>query len=78
MTETEEILFSEFDAGWGRAMQVKLITYANGTQDLHRQTGENFTEDVEKARKQLEERSLLVGPISFIGPTGAYMQVNHA
>lgn len=75
---TEEIIVDEFDEGWRRNMPVKLLTYPDGKQDLHRQTGSQFKDHVEKAKKILAERGLAVGEIGFMGPTGAYMTVTPA
>ncbi|MDB5885832.1 MAG: hypothetical protein JWR74_2003 [Polaromonas sp.] len=75
MNTTKEILLSEHDGGWGNELPVTLLTYEDGTQDLHRQTGEDFTAAIEKARALLWVRGLAVGPIEMIGPTGARMPV---
>ncbi|MCC5612151.1 hypothetical protein LC612_36845 [Nostoc sp. CHAB 5834] len=56
-------------------MPVKLLTYPDGTQDLHRQTGSQFNEHVEKAKRILAIRGLAVGKVGLTGPTGAYMKV---
>ena len=75
LTATNEVLFSAHDSGWGRALPVTLITYADGTQDLHRQTGADFPAAIKKARAQLWERGLAVGPAETFGATGAYLPV---
>lgn len=72
---THRVLFSAYDAGWSREMPVKLITYPNGSQDLHRQTGSDFVGAVDRAKAMLLKQGFQVGEISFIGPTGAYMAV---
>ncbi len=72
---TEEVLFEAHDEGWNRPLPVKLLTYKDGSQDLHRQTGANFDEAVERARALLAERGLHAAEPSFIGPSGAYMKV---
>lgn len=71
-----EVIFKGPDAGWnGREMPVTLITYEDGSQDLHRQTGSQFDEHVAEAAQLLAARGLAVGKVEFIGPTGAYMRV---
>ena len=73
--DTEEVVFVGYDEGWSRNLPVTLITYAEGTQDLHRQTGNQFDEHIAEARKILAARGLSVSPIEDIGGTGAYMRV---
>lgn len=74
---TEEVLFAEYDEGWGRPLPVKLFTYADGKQDVHRQTGTNFHEAIARAKALLAERGFQVNEKpSFIGITGAYMTVS--
>jgi hypothetical protein len=75
--ETEEVILNEFDKSWGRPMPVKLITYDDSTMDIHRQTGSQFDEHIEKAKDILKSRGLeIVNENSyFIGPTGCYMSV---
>lgn len=70
-----EVLFKAHDSGWGRELPVSVFTYSNGSRDLHRQTGTDFEAHVARARQMLRERGLQVGEVSFIGPTGAYMEI---
>lgn len=70
-----EVLFTAHDSGWGRETPVSVYTYADGSRDLHRQTGTDFEAHVERARAILRERGLQVADVSFIGPTGAYMSI---
>ncbi len=73
---TEEVLFEAHDEGWNRPLPVTLITYKDGSQDLHRQTGFNFEEAVERARALLAARGLEVAAEpSFLAPSGAYLSV---
>lgn len=78
MELSKEIILNEIDTGWNRPMPVTLITYADGAQDLHRQTGSDFNTAIAKATTILRERGLAVGPVENIGPTGAYMTVTPA
>jgi hypothetical protein len=75
----EEILFKIWSDGWDKEMPVKLITYSNGTRDLHCQTGDHIDKAIEKAKEALKERGLKIvgdaGDWEFIGPSGAYYRV---
>lgn len=71
-----EVLFEAFDTGWGRPMPVKVLTYSDGSQDLHRQTGTEFVEAIERAKVILAQRGLQVAEPSYVGPTGIYMSIS--
>lgn len=72
----KEVLFEAYDEGWDRNLPVTLHTYEDGTQDLHRQTGTNFVEAIDRARELLAARGLqAAAEPSFYGPTGAYIEV---
>ena len=49
--EREETLVNEHDEGWNRPMPVRLITYESGKMDIHRQSGSQFNEHIDKKRR---------------------------
>ena len=57
---------------------VKLIRYADGSMDLHSQTGEGHTDSIEKAVTILRSRGLEVGHSEFMGGSGMYYPVRKA
>lgn len=73
----EEVILNNIDSGWKSKLPVKLITYPDGSIDIHRQTGPDFDKDMELASKILEKRGLRIDKSKgmFIGPTGAYQDV---
>lgn len=73
--EMTEVIF-EFEP-WepGRKFPVTLITYLEGHQDLHAQTGRGHLEAIEAARKILWKRKLAISPLEAVGPSGAYYSV---
>lgn len=75
----QELLFTEYDAGWRRELPVTLLTYPDGSQDLHRQTGADFKAALARAVEMLAERGLSVDIDSgMIAATGVYMTVKPA
>lgn len=76
LTDTHiEHLFDAQDAGWKKPLPTRLLHYSNGTMDLHLQTGPSFDARVAQAAALLRERNLTVGPVEFIGSSGAYLPV---
>lgn len=73
----EEVLFTMFDTGWEEDLPVTLITYSDGSMDLHSQTGPDFRARMEKAVEILKSRGLTLKTDSpeFIGGSGAYVPV---
>lgn len=73
----EEELFREFDPGWDDELPVLLITYPDGRQDLHRQTGEAWDQAILRAEEVLKARGLglRTKEPETIGPSGGYIQV---
>ena len=71
----EEVLFEIWSEGWEKNMPVKLITYNDGSQDLHLQTGDHWTTAIEKAREILAERKLQIvnEDGDFIAMSGVYL-----
>jgi hypothetical protein len=57
--------------------QVKLLTYSDGSMDIHRQTGENYQKDMAEAEKILLARDLMIDPTDegMIGSSGLYRRV---
>jgi len=76
-TRNEEILLEMFDSGWGRPMPVRLITYKDGTMDIHSQTGPDFEARINAAEKLLILRGLVLETNDewMYGSTGAYRGV---
>jgi hypothetical protein len=73
-----EMLFSDMDSGWGKPMPVTLITYDDGRQDLHRQTGPEYHQAIDKAMSLLKERGLRLAASdndAFAWPSGMYLTV---
>lgn len=73
-----EAIFEGPDEGWeGKIFQVKLLTYQDGTMDLHRQTGTQYSEHIKEAEKVLATRGLMLDPSDppAYGCTGAYQRV---
>jgi len=71
----EEVLFETDELWEGRTLPVTLIKYTSGSMDLHCQTGRKHKEIIEKAKRILENRGLVVGAVEMIGGTGAYYPV---
>jgi hypothetical protein len=75
----EEVIFEGHDTGWdGRELPVTLIFYkTTKTMDLHRQTGTQFQEHWEEAKKVLAQRGLKVdeNDQAMVGCTGLYQKV---
>lgn len=71
----EKTLFEEFDSGWDKYLPVTLITYGDGTMDLHTQTGPDFEKRITRAKSVLGELGLTVGKTETLGPSGAYLPV---
>lgn len=74
---TEEIIYKAYDNSWRRDMPIKLITYKNGSMDIHRQTGSEFEAHMKEAEKILNKRGLEIKKHEpgLIGPTGWYQSV---
>lgn len=75
METKEEVIFEGFDEGWQRVLPVRLLTYGDGSMDIHRQTGSQFEEHIKQAEKILFQRGLVIDPKEkhwTIGSTGAY------
>jgi hypothetical protein len=71
----EEVLLSRYDTAVDRPVSVKLITYPDGTMDLFRQPGNEFTAHIAEASALLTARGLLVGEVEVTVCTGAYLPV---
>ena len=54
---------------------VTLITYGDGSMDLHMQTGTEHRRAISEAKVLLYERGFLVGELEMVGPSGAYYSV---
>lgn len=74
-SSADAVLFSDMDRGWGRPMPVRLITYVDGTMDVHRQTGPDFDAALTKARFLLSARGMSIGAPEAIGSSGVYCPV---
>ncbi len=76
----EEVLFKMFDDGWDCEMPVTLITWKDGTQDLHMQTGPSWDARLDKAEAILKDRGLKLKSrkMEFVGPSGGYITVERA
>jgi len=77
MLKKEEILFYEPSESWGHPMPVTLLYWHTGDIDLHCQTGDHHTWAIEKAKRILERRNLVVEAPAFLGPTGMYYPVKN-
>lgn len=73
----EEVLFKAYDTGWEEELDVTLISYEDGTMDLHSQTGPDFDARIKQAAEVLKARGLKLktGEVECIGGTGAYLTV---
>jgi hypothetical protein len=73
----EEVLCEGPDWGGMHIFPVTLITYSNGSMDLHRQTGERFHEDWDIGRDVLRSRGLDVddNDKGSYGSSGFYQRV---
>lgn len=72
----EEILFALESKNSLHQFSTKLITYKDGSMDIHCQTGDHHRKSIKKAREILEKRGLTISDKwEFIGPTGAYYSV---
>lgn len=74
---SEEIIFTGFDDGWQRELPVKLITYDDGSMDLHRQTGSQFHEHTIKALEILRKRGIVLklDRKDSVGSSGYYQSL---
>lgn len=75
---SEEVIFKGTDKHWNnKELPVTLITYEDGEMDIHRQTGWEFNNHINEARKVLAERGLKIkdGEPWQSWPTGAYCSV---
>jgi hypothetical protein len=77
MTDHEEILFEGYDSGWDETLPVTLITYKDGSMDIHRQSGSHFNEHIKESEKVLEQRGLKIDPNDSwaAGASGIYRRV---
>lgn len=71
----EEIVLSKVDTAVGHEIQVKLLTYPDGSMDLFRAQGNQFRDHLAEAKALLRERGLLTGEVELMLPTGAYLPV---
>ena len=71
----EKVLF-EFKQWDNKKFPCTLITYDNGSMDLHAQTGDGHREAIKKAKKILMKKGLKVGKADGVGMTGMYYPVN--
>ena len=78
----EEVLHEIYSEDWFVAgisegwVPITLITYSDGMQDLHMQTGSHWDEAIEIAKEILEKRGLRVtGKDNTLASSGMYMAV---
>jgi len=73
----DEIIGKVWSEDWDREMPITLVTYSDGEQDVHWQTGSHWDEAMVLADKLLKERGLYrtQGNDGMIGPSGVYMAV---
>jgi galactose-1-phosphate uridylyltransferase len=66
-----------YSVGWERDMPTTLITYDDGTNDLHCQTGDHHNRSIKLAKKKLKERNLKIvdNDSGSTYPSGIYYSV---